>query len=165
MHFEEMQMNYNNNLNMRDLKKNLDNVRLSNILDAVSDAEINKDPKDQANKGVMTKLYINSQHLNAEEVSLLVDAAPNSNHQSGRVVCTWKLGRQFVSENEDKLGDLLADKLKKSVENMFQQRTALANGGAMSNPEPVQAQSEGFVSRLIGKLSRPKQQESSFGLG
>jgi len=165
MHIEDMQMNYNNNLNMRDLKKNLDNVRLSNILDAVSDAEINQDPKDQVSKGVVTKLYINSQQLNAEELSMLIDSAPNSNHQNGRVVCTWKLGRQFVAENEDKLGDMLTEKLKKSVENTFQQRTALANGGALNSPQPVQAQNEGFVSRLIGKLTRPKQQESSFGLG
>lgn len=158
-------MNYNNNLNMRDLKKNLEAVRLPNIMESVAKAEINKEHRDLAAKGSVTKMYINSEHLNPEELSLLVDAAPRGVHKDGHVVCTWILGPQFTSENEGQLNELLTVKLKGDVEKLFQQRTALAKDGAPTNPEPLKAQSEGLVSRFLGKLSRPKHQESSFGLG
>lgn len=158
-------MNYNNNLSMRDLKKNLDNVRLDLILDAISGAEINKDPKDEAFKGAVTKVYINSQQLNAEELSLLVDSTPNSEHRNGNVVCTFRLGRQFAQENQAQLGGLLTDKVRKSVEGVYSQRTALAAGKTPLQAAPVSGQSEGIVSRFMSKLTKSRHQESSFGLG
>lgn len=158
-------MNYNNSLNMRDLKKNVSNVRLDLILEAVATAELNVDPKDQASKGAVTKLYINTLNLNPEEKSLLVDCAPSSVSANGRLVCTFRLGKQFASENHERLAPLLTDKISKSVQSVYTQRMAMAAGKAPLTQAPVATQSEGLVSRLISKLTKPKHVEASYSLG
>jgi len=160
-------MSLNNNFNLRDLQKNVDNIRIEHLVEAVEGAKLNDMAVPEKEKGFQAKLYVDVQALNAEEMSLLRDSTPLPSYAGGKFVATYRLGKQFMEENKDNLQQLLIGKLNQAVTTTYDARMAKANEGVvMQNSKLPAPKEEGFFARLVGSFSnkKPAHQESSMGM-
>lgn len=158
-------MSLNSNYNLRDLKKNIENIRIDNLIQAVSGAELHSG--NDKTKHVQTKLLIDVQTLNPEEMSLLRDSAPSPSYAGGKFVATYRMGKQFMEENKDNMQELLIGKLSKTVKATYEARVEQANEGAILRDSQLPTQKEGFFARLVGSFTskpKPVHQESAIGM-
>jgi hypothetical protein len=106
----------------KDIRKNIQNVRMSEIHRAISDSNmITRDSNYGNNKtqGTEVKLLFSTSGLNTEEMSLLRDSAPNMSYASGKVSCAWKLSRRFAEENKNNLHQMMMNRMGKEVNALY----------------------------------------------
>jgi hypothetical protein len=159
-------MSHNHNFNLRDIKKNIENVRIDNLIEAVEGAELHV--SDDKTKHSQAKLLVDVQTLNAEEMSLLRDSAPLPAYAGGKFSATYRMGKVFMDENKDNMQELLVGKLVKAVNSTYEARIEQANEGVQLRDSKLPApKEEGFFARLVGSFSskpKPVHQESSMGM-
>lgn len=158
-------MSLSSHYNLRDLKKNVENIRIDNLIQAVSGAELHSG--DDKTKHFQAKLLIDVQTLNPEEMSLLRDSAPLPSYAGGKFVAAYRMGKQFMEENKDNMHEMLIGKLSKAVTATYEARVEQANEGVFMRDSQLPTQKEGFFARLVGSFTskpKPVHQESSMGM-
>jgi hypothetical protein len=154
----------NSSYNLRDLKKNTDNVRIDHLLEVVDSGKLSKVAKDSA---FLAKIVIDSKALNPEELSLLRDAANGPSSGGGNFISTFKLSKQFVKENEESLEKILVGRLHSGVKSTYEARLEHSQGTQPMRETALPVRQEkGLWGRLVDTLSsKPKQQHQDSAMG
>lgn len=155
----------NSSYSLRDLKKNIENVRIDHLLDVVGSGKLSKVAKDSA---FLAKIVIDSKALNPEELSLLRDSANGPSNGGGSFISTFKLSKQFVKENEENLEQILVGRLHSGVKSTYESRLehSLGTQPVRESALPVK-QEKGLWGRLVDTLSskpKPQHHESAMGM-
>lgn len=157
-----------------DIRKNIQSIRMDEIHRAISSSSmITRDANYGSNKsqGTEVKLLFSTSGLNAEEMSLLRDSAPNMNYASGNMSCTWKLSRRFAQENKDNLHEMMMGRMEKEVDSLYEVRSKKLNEGAKELPEQgttrlATIEGSGLWSKIATSMGLEKpRHESSLGMG
>lgn len=156
----------------KDMKKNVQSVRIEELLKVVEQSSFETRLAGRANNkqtGTEARLMLVTTGLNAEEMSLLRDVAPNSTTIPGRMTCTWKLSSRFAAENAAGLGDMMKGRLTKDIGKTYEHRTEVAKGlTTFRSPEPlaIEAKEPGLWGKMLNSFKQDKpRHESSFGMG
>ena len=168
-------MNYIDSATSRDLRKNVENVRMDVICQVVLNSNFElKDAGKAGNKvsGKEAKLYFNTSDLNVESLSLLRDSVPSLNYTTGHLSCGWRLSSRFADENRDNLHEMMMQRVIKEVEQVFSLRQEAMKGGQALDLVSTgtvlgHIEQPGFwakVGTALG-IDKPREHESGISLG
>ena len=168
-------MNYIDRATSRDLRKNVENVRMDVICQVVLNSNFElKEPGKASTKigGKEAKLYFNTSSLNIESLSLLRDSVPSLNYTTGHLSCGWRLSTRFAEENRDNLHEMMMQRVIKEVEQVFSLRQEAMKGGqaldlGSGGTVVGQIENPGFwakVGSVLG-IDKPREHEPSISLG
>jgi hypothetical protein len=163
-------MNYLDSATSRDLRKNVENVRMDLICEAILSSNFElKDlgAGDNKQSGKEAKLFFNTSALNVESLSLLRDSVPSLNYTTGHLSCGWRLSTRFTEENRDNLHEMMMQRVIKEVEQVFNIRQEAMKGAQVPIREATvvgQVEAPGFWAKVGSVLGVEKRREHDAGM-
>ncbi len=168
-------MNYIDSATSRDLRKNVENVRMDAICETVlkSNFELRDFGKAGGKvSGKEAKLFFDTSELNVESLSLLRDSVPSLNYTSGHLSCGWRISSRFAEENKDNLHEMMMRRVIKEIEQVYELRQEAMKGGPVeklptSGTVVGHIEEPGFwakVGSVLG-IEKRRDHEPSIGLG